>query len=109
MHVCVGYLVVGLLAPSEASAVDSVVEVLVNKSVDRVDLGEQSGRCEVVWALREVLHVVVDHADDVGGFVGDNRVGLLVKQDGDGYDARAANKGNSPLFSDSIAHSVPFV
>ena len=73
---------VGLLIRGEAGAVDAVVQRRVDLLVQGVDLGAQVVRVEVGAARDEPGEGGVEHAQDVGRLVVDDRLSMLVPQNG---------------------------
>src|SRR6202049_3592521 len=73
-------LVVGRLRGGEARTIDAVVHVLVDEGVDAIDLGAQRSRVIVFLRVRELVERGIEHADDLGGLVVDDRLLLLVPQ-----------------------------
>ena len=84
-----GFLV-GSLAGGEAGLVDAVVDGVVDGLVDGVDGGAQFARIVVLAAGAEFA---VEHADDLGGFVVDDGLALLVPQRRHRHPARVAGVG----------------
>ena len=72
---------VGVLGRGEAGAVHAVVDVRVGPLVGGFDVLAEIGGEEVDLAVllrQEVVELVVEHADDLGRFVVDDRLVLLV-------------------------------
>ena len=72
--------VVGRLSGREAGPVYAVVEVLVDKFVDEVDLSAQRRRIVVARLRAHAVEGAVEYADDLGGLVVDDALRLLVPQ-----------------------------
>lgn len=80
-----GFLV-GFLRGGEAGFVDPVVDVVVSPFVGGLDLGAEVGGEEVDVAVllgEKGVEFGVKHADDFGGFVGDDCVVPFVPEGGD--------------------------
>jgi len=76
--------VVGFLGGSESALVDTVVDALVSPVIDSL-LGrdETSGVQVELCVLGKFVESGVEHEDDFGALVVDDRLGLLVPQNGD--------------------------
>ena len=75
----VGFLV-GRLRFGEAAAINAVIDVVVDLGIDAVDLGAQRLRIKIGRVGADAGEFRVEHADDLGGFVVDDPLGLLVPQ-----------------------------
>ena len=71
-------LLVGGLRGGEAGAIDAVVDVRIDQLVDGVDLAPQLRRIMVGALVGERVERRVQHPDDLGGFVADDRLPCLV-------------------------------
>ena len=71
---------VGVLRLGEAGAIDAVVDVEIGLLVDAVDLGAQLLRIVVGVVAADRIELAVEHPDDLGQLVVDDRLGLLVPQ-----------------------------
>ena len=73
-------LLIGVLRGGEAGFVDAVIDRVVNSLVQRIDLFAQQLGIIVSRPRPDRIERAVEHAYDLRGLVGDDRVGLLVPQ-----------------------------
>src|SRR5580700_1411413 len=76
-------LLVSRLSLGEAAAIDAIVDRVVNKSIRFFDRTAQHRGVEVERRIAEFLEFRVQHANDFGGFIIDDRARLAVPQDRD--------------------------
>jgi hypothetical protein len=73
-------LLIGVLQGREAGAIDAVVDRLEDLLVERIDLAAQRLRIEVRPARADAIERRVEHPDDLGRFVIDDRLPLAVPE-----------------------------
>lgn len=77
-------LIVGRLSLSKSATVDTVVDVGVDPSVQLLNLRAQRLGVQIQRRiLRQVVELIVEHADDLGRLVVDDALGLLIVKNGD--------------------------
>src|SRR5215470_18444654 len=74
-------LLVGFLRRRKAGSVDAVVERLVDAGVDRVDLRTERRRIVVAWRGVNRVERRIEHANDLGRLVADDRRVFAVLED----------------------------
>ncbi len=84
---------VGGLAFGQPAAVDAVVDVVVDEGVDLVDVMPQRRRVEIERGVAEFVELRIQHADDLGRLVVDDRPCLAVPQHRHRCAARVAGLG----------------
>lgn len=89
-------LLVCFLGGCKAGFVDAVVDVVIYPGIGFVDLGLQvfgEQNDVAVFGGDDVVEFGVEHANDLGGFVRDNGLVLLVPEGGDGEASRVVFVG----------------
>src|SRR5436190_15048957 len=76
----VGRLFVGLLAGGKTGAVYAIIDVGVNKLVRSVDFAAEFGWIIIGMNVRERVEGRVEHTDNLGRFIIDDRLPLLIPQ-----------------------------
>jgi len=56
---------VSLLGSGKAAAIDAVVDILVDDSVDRVDRRAERLRVEIECRIAKLIELRIQHADDL--------------------------------------------
>ena len=78
---------IGRLHRGKAGAVDAVVDILINQSVDCIDFAAQGFGIEIAAFRAGAVESGVEHADDFAAFVGNNGVLLPVPEHRHGHAA----------------------
>src|SRR5215467_7656273 len=86
---------IGCLGGSEAALVNSIVHVVIDIGVNLVDPGTQVSGKKIDLPTSPLIEGGVQHPDNLGGFVVDDRVAVFIPQYRNRHAARVFGAGQS--------------
>ena len=95
-------LVIDFLCSGKSAAVNAVVDLSVDKIVHRIDFRQKTDRRIVGFLAGNVGKCRIERADDLRGFIADDRLELFVPENRDTNPARIFRIGQSIEFVQEI-------